>query len=159
LDQFTTLDGNCPAPQTLAVSGIEAESALISWSAGIDHSTTSYEIALDHAASLQPEATPQPVTGISYAGSALTPNTLYYAHIRTACDDGSYSTWDTVSFVTALPSSVQELDANQLEASISPNPATGFLNIHTDAPVNAVIYGIDGRQKMAGKQVNHVDIS
>lgn len=159
LDQLTTLDGNCPAPQALSVSEIGAQNALISWAAGVDHFMASYEIALDQSASLEPELAATLVSATSYTASDLTANTLYYAHIRTACDDGSYSTWDTVSFVTELPSSIHEMDNNSLQISISPNPATGFLDIQTAAQVTMVIYGMDGRQKMTLTPTKRVDIS
>jgi len=152
IDNLTTTP-DCPVPGMLAVSGITETSATITW----EGSAAGYEIAVDGSATLAPEGTPETITADTYNAEELSPATTYYAHIRAACGDGSYSGWDTVSFSTQEPSSLEQISLAAV--SVSPNPATDILHINTPAAINAVVYGIDGKQLIAEEQVRNIDIS
>lgn len=159
LDYLITLDGNCPGPDQLVASDIGAESAVISWANEISQLTTTYEIAVDESATLEPTASVTQVSGNSYSASLLTPNTLYYAHIRSTCDDGSFSDWDTLSFTTELPSAINETANEGFKVLISPNPASNYLDVQTDRQVTFAVIGLDGSRIALPVLHHRIDIS
>ena len=82
---------DCSAPKDIAVSGIEATSAALSWtetgfasSWAVEYSTSSTFVG----------AVSQTVTGTpSLSLSGLTDNTVYYVRIKADCLGGEYSEW------------------------------------------------------------------
>lgn len=152
IENLTTTPG-CLAPEALAVADITETTATITWEGPV----TNYEIAVDESATTAPEGTPETIAVNTYNADELSPATTYYAHIRTACEDGSYSDWDTVSFKTEEPSSLENISLGTI--SVSPNPATDILHINTAAAVNAVVYRIDGKQLISRRNTHSIDIS
>ncbi len=96
---FTTAAPGCTPVTGLAASSITSTDADISWT-GIIGGGVTYEYVIDNISS-------DPLSGGTATGgtfahaSALTPGTTYYAHVRTDCGGGSYSTWLTIPFTTS----------------------------------------------------------
>lgn len=93
---------SCAAPANLAItpSSITTTGATIEWSAvtGI----TGFEYVLDNQSG-DPTVAGTVISANTFSPSGLTPQTLYYFHIRTVCTSGT-SPWRTISFTTrALP--------------------------------------------------------
>ncbi len=93
---FTTA---CPVPTSTTASAITHESAEIDWDA---QGTNDFEYVLDQTAT-DPATAGTAITGTSYSATALQSATSYYFHIRTACGNGSFSEWTTITFTTTCP--------------------------------------------------------
>lgn len=160
IDNLTTLDGDCPATKNIAAVSINENSATINWANSVAGFTADYEIAVDQSATLAPTATAVPVTGAtSYNATPLIPNTLYYAHVRSSCGDGSFSDWDTASFRTLQTTGIFNTNKNTFAVTLSPNPATDLLNIAAAIPVNAVVYSIEGKELLSVAKAKQIDIA
>ena len=88
----------CIAPSTLAASNVTASSADISWSAG--GTEIAYEYVYQAAGTGEPTGAGTQLTTTSVSLSGLSSNTDYEVYVRSACDDGSFSTWSSVDFTT-----------------------------------------------------------
>ncbi|WP_118950338.1 DUF4465 domain-containing protein [Taibaiella helva] len=159
IDNLTTLDGICPTADNIAATSVNENSATIAWSSSIAGFTTNYEIVVDQSATVTPAGSAVPVTTTSYNKTGLSPNTLYYAHVRAACDDGSFSAWDTASFRTLPSTGIWNTQRNVLEVSLSPNPATDVLYLHCGVAVDAVVYSIEGKALLSANRVQQVNIT
>jgi hypothetical protein len=159
MDNLITSDGQCPAPLNLTASGITVNDVQLNWTNGISGITPAYEVAIDQSATLAPTVATTTVNATTHAVSGLTVNTTYYAHIRSACSNGGFSAWDTVTFKTAPGLGIFNTPANTLQVSISPNPAVNTLNITAAVPANATIYSIEGREIMTVNRAQKIDIS
>lgn len=160
IDNLTTLDGDCPATKNIAAVSINENSATINWANSITGFTANYEIAVDQSATLAPTATAVPVTGATtYNAASLMPNTLYYAHVRSSCGNGSFSDWDTASLRTLQGTGIFNTGKNSFAVTLSPNPATDLLNIAAAIPVNAVVYSIEGKQLLAVTKAKQINIA
>jgi hypothetical protein len=93
---FTTL---CPATTTPTISGITPTSATVSWSSV--SGASGYEYAV--TTSSTPPSSGTSTTALSVLVSSLTQGTTYYAHVRTACSAGIFSSWSSTSFTTTIP--------------------------------------------------------
>ena len=111
---------DCSAPKDIALSGITATSANLSWTeTGFASSwAVEYSTSSDFAG-----AVVQTVTGTpSLSLSGLTDNTVYYVRIKADCLGGEYSEWSTTSFITkCLPLSGvinfnEDFEATAIEA-------------------------------------------
>lgn len=159
IDNVTTLDGICPVPQGIAAVSINENSATLNWNAGFTGLTTHYEIAVDQSATLSPIATAITLTANTYSANGLSPGTLYYAHIRSSCDDGSFSAWDTASFSTLQTTGIFQEQRGQIALTLSPNPATNLLSLHTTVAVDATILSIEGKQLLAEQNAKNINIT
>lgn len=158
IDNFTTSDDLCPIPKNIAAVSINENSATISWDNGFAGFTTNYEVAVDESATLAPTATATLVTTPSYNADPLNSNTLYYVHVRAACEDGSFSAWDTASFKTLGGTDIVS-HTNNLAITVSPNPATTVLNLNTTVPVNASVFCIEGKLMLSVVNTKQLDIA
>ncbi len=89
----------CPAILNLASSAITATTATATWSVGCVE--TLWDV--DVSTSATPSGTPSNpgVTSTTFNASSLTPNTLYFVHVRANCGGGNgESVWSTISFTT-----------------------------------------------------------
>ncbi len=89
----------CPAPSAIAASNVTASTADISWSAG--GTETAYEYVYQAAGTGEPTGAGTQLTTTSVSLSGLSSNTDYEVYVRSACDDGSYSTWSYFNFTTS----------------------------------------------------------
>jgi hypothetical protein len=87
---------SCLSPAGVTITNISATSATVNWNAVAG--AINYEYAVT-TASLAPE-TGLEVESSGVVATGLSPNTLYYAHVRTNCGAGGLSIWTTVSFTT-----------------------------------------------------------
>lgn len=159
MDNLITSDGKCPSALNLVASGITINGAQLNWSNGLAEVTPGYQVAVDQSATLAPTAATTNVTVTNYTAGSLNSNTTYYAHVRAACGDGSFSDWDTAMFKTLPGTGIFQTPDNSLTASISPNPAKDVLHIQSATAVDAVIYSIEGRQVMTVKHAQQIDIA
>jgi hypothetical protein len=116
---FTTL---CPATTIPVVSAITASSATISWTAV--SGASGYEYAVSTSAT--PPSSGTATASLTYNASGLTPGTLYYAHVRTQCGAGIFSSWSSTSFTTTCtaPTGLSVTNINS-SADISWNAISG----------------------------------
>ena len=98
----------CLKPKNLAASNVGATSATLSWTNGGNETAWVVEYATDanftqNTASVNVPTNPYTLTG-------LTPETTYYAHVKTDCGNGDYSVWSNVCSFT--PSAIQTVVVN-----------------------------------------------
>ncbi len=87
---------SCAQPTELTVTA-QARTATVTWNAGSD---SQWQVAYG-TVSGEPDAnTIQTVTAATCSFSGLTPETDYYAFVRTVCDENEYSEWSEQSFST-----------------------------------------------------------
>ncbi len=99
IDDVTVEDiPGCPDQTGLVVSNITATEADTSWDNMSGFGATGYEYAITTSAT--PPASGTAITDAFYEASGLTPNTLYYLHVRTTCDDENFGLWTSKSFTT-----------------------------------------------------------
>lgn len=159
IDNLVTLDNNCPATANITVSDITGNSATVNWENSSPLNIAfEYEIAIDQSPSLAPTATPIAANGTIYNATSLDAATLYYAHIRTKCSNDSHSSWDTASFTTLEGTGILHVN-NTNSISVSPNPATGILNLNVQHPVDIAVYDISGKQVANLKSTTLIDVS
>lgn len=159
MDNLTTMDGVCPVAQDIAAVSINENSATINWTNSVAGFTPDYEVAVDQSATLAPTAAATTVSGNTYNAAGLSNNTVYYAHVRSSCDDGGFSAWDTATFKTLQGTGIFQNNAHDLQLSISPNPATDIVTLHAGIAVNAVIYSIEGKELLQVNQAKTINIS
>jgi hypothetical protein len=161
IDNLTTLDGVCPVPQNIAAVSINENSATINWENSVTGFAPNYQIAIDQSATLAPvSGTPSIISNNTYNATGLSNNTVYYAHVRSSCDNGSFSDWDTATFKTLQGTGIFQTNPNNLQLSISPNPATSQITIHAvGIAVHAVVYSIEGKELLQVSNAKTIDIS
>ncbi|RYZ56390.1 MAG: hypothetical protein EOP49_00480, partial [Sphingobacteriales bacterium] len=86
----------CQAPGSLNAAVTTSGSADISWAAVTG--ATAYEYAITNSVTAPASGTT--TTGNTVTGATYTTgSTVYYLHVRTECGTGTYSTWNTLSFM------------------------------------------------------------
>ncbi|MES2863631.1 MAG: GEVED domain-containing protein [Bacteroidota bacterium] len=91
------LTPTCPDQTGLAVANITANGVETSW---FDTGAIGYEYAITTSAT--PPASGTQTTDTFYIQpTGLTPQTVYYLHVRSECAGSTYGTWSTLSFTTA----------------------------------------------------------
>jgi hypothetical protein len=159
IDNLTTLDGVCPDAQSIAATSVNENSATVTWTNSITGFTSDYEVTIDQSATLAPAATAATVTSPVYSKNGLSANTLYYVHVRTACEGGTFSAWDTASFKTLQSTGIFNGQSSGLQLSISPNPATDMLVLNSAIPVNAVVYSIEGKMLLQAANATRISVA
>lgn len=159
LDNLTTLDGVCTPPQNIVAVNINENSATINWEEGIGGLTTNYEVAVDQSPTLAPTAVVAYPASSIYNATGLSNNTQYYAHVRAVCGNAQFSTWDTAAFKTLQGTGIFQTNANNLQISISPNPAADYLTLHTGIAVHAAVYSIEGKELLQINNAKKINIS
>lgn len=86
----------CAQPTELTVTA-QARTATVTWNAGND---SQWQVAYGTVSGEPDENTFQTVTAATCSFSGLTPETDYYAFVRTVCGEGNYSEWSEQSFTT-----------------------------------------------------------
>ena len=90
---------SCPDMTGLVVSGVTAFGANTSWDDMSNGGALGYEYAVTTSAT--PPASGTATTSTFYVASGLTPQTVYYLHVRSSCTGGTFGNWSTISFTTA----------------------------------------------------------
>ena len=119
----------CADQTGVVFSNLTTTSADTSWDPIIG--VAGYEYAVNTSAT--PPVSGTSTTATIYAATGLTPETLYYIHVRPMCSPGVYGAWASISFYTGycLPSStsadsyVNNFSTTGGSQNIS-NLATGF---------------------------------
>lgn len=140
------LTPTCPDQTGLVVGGVSFTGANTSWDNLSSNGVTGYEYAVTTSAT--PPTSGTATTSTFYIASGLTPQTVYYLHVRAACTAGAFGTWSTLSFFTGycLPSStgnatyVNNFSTTGGSQNIS-NLATGFT---TGGYLNASTQFVEG---------------
>lgn len=135
----------CPSPNSNTITSLTPTSATITWN------TTSgvYEYVIDNLAA-NPTTAGTAITTNTYSLSSLTPNTVYYVHVRSNCN-GSLSTWYTFMFTTPLVPPANDNCSGAIVltpgATFNTNPLTanltGATNSNPPAPGCASFAGGD----------------
>jgi GEVED domain/Secretion system C-terminal sorting domain/Fibronectin type III domain len=116
---FATQAITCLAPTGLASSNITSIGATFNWTPGT--SALSAEYIVNNSGGI-PTGSGTNITATTYVANGLTPNTLYYYHIRSNCGAGIFSNWFSMAFTTAAAPCVTP--TNLLINGISQNTAT-----------------------------------
>jgi hypothetical protein len=90
----------CPPPTALTLGASTCTSQIVNWTAAAG--ATGYEWVVDNSASAPTGAGVATAT-TTFTATGLTAGTNYYAHVRTNCGGGSFSSWVTLPFTTAGP--------------------------------------------------------
>ena len=97
IDLDSTVVADCNAPTALNVSGITANGATVTWTAG--GSETAWNVQYKESTSSN-WSTSTHVTSATHTFSGLTANTTYNVRVQADCGGGSTSPWATVNFTT-----------------------------------------------------------
>ena len=87
----------CPTP-TLTLGATTCSSQIINWTAVTG--ATGYEWVVNKLPA-PPTGAGTATTSLTFTASGLLSSTVYYAHVRTNCGGGSFSSWATITFTTA----------------------------------------------------------
>lgn len=126
--QFTTAALPACNPVTgLSASNITSSSATLSWTAVTG--ATGYEYVTDQIAA-DPAGAGTATTNTTYNATVLNAATMYYAHVRTNCGGGNFSSWVTYSFTTLMDNSgVNNVNGAAFDVQAFPNPAKDFVTV------------------------------
>ena len=92
------LSPTCPDQSGLVVSAITSTGANTSWDNLATNGATGYQYAI--TTSLTPPASGTATTSVFFVATGLTPQTLYYLHVRAACAANTFGNWSTIPFTT-----------------------------------------------------------
>src|SRR5690606_18645903 len=92
----------CAQPTAISINLVNSTYVDFSWTAAA--ASVGYEYVVDQN-STAPTATPVATNNTTGNASGLTPNSLYYIHVRNKCGTNNYSPWVTFAFNT-LPACV-----------------------------------------------------
>ena len=99
IDNFEVrLSPTCPDQTGLVVSNVTAFTADTSWNDMAAGGALGYEYAITTSAT--PPASGTATTAIFYQATGLSPQTVYYLHVRSTCAAATFGNWATVSFTT-----------------------------------------------------------
>lgn len=144
-DNLITSDGICPDIDTLILTSIIGNSANFEWTTLGGSFVSRYEFAVDEQNTPEPNSGTivSPVFNPSFTEYSLSNNKVYYAHVRAACSNNTYSPWYVIRFATGT-TSINDA-SSQLDLQLAPNPATDFITIN-DATITTIeVYSIDGK--------------
>ena len=135
---FTTLaaPGGCNAVTALAVSGITATAANLSWT--MASGAVGAKWVVDNSPT-DPTVFGTLSTTSTAAVSSLTASTSYYAHVRDTCGPGSVSAWVTVPFTTPTGTTgITNINSGSAPFSVAayPNPATSELTLQVGGTIS-----------------------
>lgn len=89
---------SCYVPTSLVNSPTSSTTANHSWTAPSVVPSSGYEWAVTTSAT--PPASGTASSGVSVSSTGLTPNTVYYLHVRSNCGGSDFSAWATSTFTT-----------------------------------------------------------
>ncbi len=146
---FTTLPDTCASITALQATA-DIHEAIISWSttAAVD----GFELEYGTAGFAEGQGTSISTENNSVTISGLEAETQYDVHLRSACQNGAYSEWASVSFTT-LPDTTNvsiyntASGDNTIDIKVYPNPAHGHCDVILPAGCEGEIrlYTCDGR--------------
>ncbi|MFT4061765.1 MAG: DUF4465 domain-containing protein [Edaphocola sp.] len=160
IDNIITLDGGCPIAVNTAADSITESSAKLSWNNTVPDFGGNYQLAIDQSYDVFPQGTIVTTADTVYEAGNLTAGTTYYLHLRSACTDGTFGDWDTLSFTTTGSTGIGNggyLTKN-LELKAYPNPASTSIDIEATMPVNIAVYGMDGKLVTEKQHTTTVDV-
>lgn len=100
----------CQAPTSFVVTGVNYNSATLSWYAGA--AENEWEIAYSTDSDFNPDGvTPILVDHKPYTLTGLTTNTTYYAYVRAACSSTDHSAWSNKCSFTPIYSITVNADS------------------------------------------------
>lgn len=100
IDNFEVrLSPTCPDQTGLTVGTVTATTADVSWADLTGSGALGYEYAITTSAT--PPAAGTATTALFYSASSLTPQTVYYLHVRASCAASTFGNWATTTFTTA----------------------------------------------------------
>lgn len=156
--EFTT--GYCQPVTGASVVADGLTAAVVRWSPSANAETYRVEYGLrdfvrgEAIGSYTTDATMLRIEG-------LEPDQRYDFYVATVCDDGSRSVWTYAGGVppVGIDASAQH---NEPQLRLSPNPASSYVGVATDAPAMLTFYDVEGRMLLraavdAGTQ--SIDIS
>jgi hypothetical protein len=100
LDNFQVrLTPTCPDQTGLTLGTVTATTADFSWDDLNLGGALGYEYAITTSAT--PPASGTSTTATIYSATGLSPQTVYYMHVRSSCAAATFGNWATVTFTTA----------------------------------------------------------
>ena len=127
-ESFTT-PSVCLGPDSVSITNITHNSAIITWNTYPGVSGYEYHINTSPAA---PTFTGQPILYNAISPLSLNSGTTYYFHLRTRCDSNIYSAWMTTPFTTLVnctaPTAPIVTSMSSTSASLSWGSVSGAMN-------------------------------
>lgn len=144
VDSFTT-PTHCIPTAIPTVANVTSTKVKITWPAA--NFAAYYETHLSNSPT--PPLVGAATSMLVYNNNTLTPNTVYYFHIRSYCSAGDISTWQTVMFKTE-PVGITTIDGKELALEVFPNPVSNELHIKLvgskNEHCNIILFDIAGKQ-------------
>lgn len=157
----------CDTVSGVAVTNITNTSATVSWTRG--QSLNRWDVDYGPAGFPVNYGTVRQTTSPTYNITGLSPGTTYDVYVRSYCGTDYYSVWSMkVSFTTTGTSGITHAEADGVELSIVPNPATQTTVISAQGIsglASVVITDISGRTivydkiKCSGTLEKAIDVS
>ena len=98
-DFVVELSPTCPDQTGLVVSGITSSGANTSWDDMTAGGALGYEYAITTSAT--PPASGTATASTFFIATGLSPQTVYYLHVRSTCAASTFGNWATTTFTTA----------------------------------------------------------
>ena len=100
IDNFEVrLSPTCPDQTGLVIGAVTATTADVSWADLSGNGAIGYEYAITTSAT--PPASGTAIGVTFYSASSLSPQTVYYLHVRATCAASTFGNWATATFTTA----------------------------------------------------------
>ena len=100
IDNFAVrLSPTCPDQTGLVIGTVTATGASTSWDDLFTGGALGYEYAITTSAT--PPASGTATASTFYVASGLSPQTVYYLHVRASCAASTFGNWATTTFTTA----------------------------------------------------------
>ena len=144
VDDIKIQEWVCGVPQNATADDVTDTTATINWEAQTEPTTIGYYYG--YSTTNTPPDNIQMATGFSANLTQLTPNTTYYAFIRTLCGP-TWSDWVVTEFIT---DDVAGVNASAFKAfKAFPNPVTNILTLDNSTAIDKVeLYNLTGQLVM-----------
>ncbi|MFA5541882.1 MAG: fibronectin type III domain-containing protein [Bacteroidales bacterium] len=129
---FTTLPPLCPPSSNISTVDVFHSSAILTWTPGSMLQDT-WEVQF----TLRNSAYPSNTTIVKdkpprFYPVGLQPVTGYKMRVRAVCGEGTLSEWTDDYYFNTKPASIEDIDSNNIDFDIFPNPSKDIVNFKSN---------------------------
>ena len=146
----------CAPPTANAATNITLTSATVSWNPPSYTPSNGYQYAVTTSAT--PPGSGTATTATTQNITALTPNTVYYLHVRSDCGAvNGFSTWSTISFITGYCTSTSTSSTYHIDDFSTTGGVANITNNNSN--YSATGYGNFTAQTVSQQQYGTISFS
>lgn len=143
LDDIVLQEWVCGVPQTATVDGITTTTATLNWETQTEPTTMGYFYGYSTTDEPPAQDDIRMTTNLTGAFENLTPNTTYYAYVRTMCG-GISSDWVSTEFTTLATAGLNDVAFKGFTAY--PNPVKNILMLDSAIAIEKIeVYNVTGQ--------------